>query len=391
MQVCGRRFDTGEPVRLEIAGTKVAECVACAPSDETAAWPWIAPGLIDIQINGYGGQEFASADLTVEKTRDVVLAYDALGMTRCCPTVTTQSPQVMTHALETIAKTCETHPGIATRIAGIHVEGPFIAKEDGPRGAHPLEHIRPPDWDEFQRMQDAAGGRIVILTLSPEYDEAPGFIAKAVESGIIVSLGHTAATEEQIAAAVDAGATLSTHLGNGAHARIPRHHNYIWAQLADDRLFAELIGDGHHLPPAVFKTFVRTKRIERCILISDISGLAGLPPGRYDSELCELEILPNGKLVVAGQTELMAGASAPLGTSVVNAMRFAGASLAEAIRMAVFNPARLLGIEPGGLEAGSRADLVLFDIADEANATPAPFLVRKTILEGQIVSQTPGA
>jgi N-acetylglucosamine-6-phosphate deacetylase len=234
-------------------------------------------------------------------------------------------------------------------------------------------------------MQEAAGGRIAILTLSPEYETTPQFIRKAVASGVVVSLGHTAATEDQITAAVDAGATLSTHLGNGAHANLPRHHNYIWAQLADDRLTAELIGDGHHLPSAVFKVFVRAKTVARCVLTSDISGLAGLPPGRYDSELCELEILPNGKLVVAGQREVMAGASAPLGTGVVNAMRFAGLSLAESIQMAVRNPATLLGIEPGGLEPGYLADFVLFDIADESDPTLAPMLVRKTILGGEVV------
>ena len=385
MRIRGKRFDSGEPIQVEIDGNRVASCTACPEREDTADWPWIAPGLIDIQINGYLGQEFCSPELTVEKTRRVILSYDAHGLVRCCPTVTTQSAAAMNHALRTIAKTCQTHPEIAARIAGIHVEGPFLAREDGPRGAHPREHIRPPDWDEFQRMQEAAGGRIAILTLSPEYETTPQFIRKAVASGVVVSLGHTAATEDQITAAVDAGATLSTHLGNGAHANLPRHHNYIWAQLADDRLTAELIGDGHHLPSAVFKVFVRAKTVARCVLTSDISGLAGLPPGRYDSELCELEILPNGKLVVAGQREVMAGASAPLGTGVVNAMRFAGLSLAESIQMAVRNPATLLGIEPGGLEPGSLADFVLFDIADESDPTLAPMLVRKTILGGEVV------
>lgn len=385
MRICGRRYDTGEPVQLEIENGRVASSAACAASGETAAWPWVAPGLIDIQINGYMGQEFCSADLTVEKTRRVILAYDAFGLTRCCPTVTTQSPQAMTHALRTLAKTCESCPEIAARVAGIHVEGPFLAREEGPRGAHPIAHIRPPDWDEFRRMQDAAGGRIVIFTLSPEYAEAPEFIRRAVASGVIVSLGHTAASEEQITAAVDAGATLSTHLGNGAHARLPRHHNYIWAQLADDRLTAELIGDGHHLPPAVLKVFIRAKTVGRCILTSDISGLAGLAPGRYRSELCELEILPSGKLVVAGQNEVMAGASAPLGTGVIHSMRFAGLSLAEAIRLATANPAALLRIEPGGLEPGCPADLVLFDIAEDTDSTPTPMIIRKTILGGNVV------
>ena len=385
MEICGRRFDTGEPVRLEIDGAKVVTSTPCDSNDETALWPWIAPGLIDIQINGYGGQEFSSAELTVEKVRDIVLAYDAFGMTRCCPTVTTQSPRVMADSIRTIAGACEAYHEVAARVAGIHVEGPFLSREDGPRGAHPREHVRRPDWDEFQRMQEAAGGRIVIFTLSPEYDEAPGFIEKVAASGVVVSLGHTAANEDQIKAAVDAGAQLSTHLGNGAHATIPRHHNYIWAQLAEDRLIAELIGDGHHLPPFVLKAFIRAKTPSRCILTSDISGLAGLPPGRYGSELCELEILPNGKLVVAGQREVMAGASAPLGTSIVNAIRYAGVSMAEAIQMAVFNPAALLGIECGGLESDSLADLVLFDITDESDPTLTPFSIRQTILAGEVV------
>jgi N-acetylglucosamine-6-phosphate deacetylase len=249
-------------------------------------------------------------------------------------------------------------------LPGIHVEGPFISPVDGPRGAHPPRHVRPPDWDEFQRLQDAAGGRIRILTLSPEYEGSAALIRRVADAGVIVSIGHTAATPEQVRAAVDAGATMSTHLGNGSHALIPRHHNYVWAQLADDRLTAGLIVDGHHLPPEVVKTFLRAKTPARCVLVSDVSGLAGLPPGRHRSEMCDLEILPDGKLVVAGQSEVLAGASAPLGTCVANVLRFGEVSLAEAIAMAATQPARLLGVAPGGLAPGDPADLILFDLVD---------------------------
>jgi N-acetylglucosamine-6-phosphate deacetylase len=200
---------------------------------------------------------------------------------------------------------------------------------------------------------------------------------------VIVSIGHTAATPEQIHAAADAGATMSTHLGNGSHAKIPRHRNYVWAQLAEDRLAASLIVDGHHLPPDVVKTFVRAKGVERCVLVSDISGMAGLPPGRYRSELCELEILPEGKLVVAGQRELLAGASAPQGTCVANVMRFAELTLAEAIRMASINPCRLLGIQPGGFDVGDPADFVVFDLVESDGQTPARFEVRATVIRGE--------
>jgi len=267
---------------------------------------------------------------------------------------------------------------VARRVAGIHLEGPYISPQDGVRGVHPREYCRRPDWDEFRRLQEAAGGRIRILTMAVEFHQAPGFIEQVAASGVVVAIGHTAADSAQIHAAVDAGARMSTHLGNGSHPMIRRHSNYIWDQLAEDRLTAGLIVDGHHLPPEVVKTFVRAKTPGRCILVSDLVGLAGSPPGRYASSLCDVEVLPSGKLVIAGQAELLAGASEPIGTGVANVIRFAGASLTEAVRMAVDHPARLLGIHPGGLQPGDPADLVLFDL-------DAQFKVRATLIGGQVV------
>src|SRR5690606_31509122 len=113
------------------------------------------------------------------------------------------------------------------------------------------------------------------------WEGAPRFIARAVSSGVVVAIGHTGATSEQIRAAVDSGARLSTHLGNGAHAVLPRHPNYIWDQLACDELWASIIVDGHHLPATVVKCFQRIKGSERLILITDAVSVAGLPPGRY--------------------------------------------------------------------------------------------------------------
>ena len=172
---------------------------------------------------------------------------------------------------------------VAYSILGIHLEGPYISTEDGPRGAHPLEHVREPDWDEFQQWQDIAEGMIRVVTLAPEKEGAYPFIEKLVANDIIVSLGHTDASAEDIRAAVNAGAKLSTHLGNGAHAVIRRHPNYIWEQLAADELHASLIVDGHHLPPTVVKSMMRAKTLNRCILISDATALAGMPPGLISS------------------------------------------------------------------------------------------------------------
>ncbi len=386
MQLIARRFDTEEPARFEIEGGRIS-AVRTLSETELAPHnfkriPWIAPGFVDIQVNGYGGQEFSSLDLTSLKIKQIVDMHLEFGVTRFCPTLTTQSDAVFKAALRAIARAENELTEVSRSLAGIHLEGPFISPEDGPRGAHPLEHCRPPDWEGFQQWQDAAQGRINLMTLSPEYAEAPGFIARATAAGVRIAIGHTAANSEQIRRAVDAGATLSTHLGNGAHRLLRRHPNYLWDQMADDRLSASLIVDGHHLPREVVKTIVRAKGPERIILVSDVSGLAGLPTGRYVSSGCELEILPDGRLVIAGQEQLLAGASLPIGVGISNMVGFANLSLATAVQMATANPARLLGLPVETLSPGDEANLVLFDWEI---GSPDPLQVQATIQQGSCV------
>ncbi|HET6884342.1 MAG TPA: amidohydrolase family protein [Pirellulales bacterium] len=389
-----RRFDTGLPARIDIDEGRIV-CVrrhaAAAPADRL---PWVAPGFVDIQINGYGGQEFSSRELTPEKVAAIVRQHWAFGVTALCPTLTTQSFDCLVHGLRAIDFACQSFPEVGRSVIGIHLEGPFISSEDGPRGAHPREHCRRPTWEEFQHLQEAAGGRIRLLTMSPEFPESAEFIARVSAHQVVVALGHTAADGEQIEAAVEAGARLSTHLGNGAHGLLRRHPNYIWHQLAEDRLMASLIVDGHHLPPEVVKTIVRAKSPERCILVSDVSGLAGLPPGRHASSGGEVELLPDGRLVVAGQRQLLAGAAQPIGVGVANVMSFAGIDLPAAVAMATVHPSRLLGHPVGTLRPGDMADLVLFDLAAPEQATDehrddasrsAQLMVRATIAAGEIV------
>jgi N-acetylglucosamine-6-phosphate deacetylase len=377
----GRRYDTGEAVAVALEGRRVASATPLAATREPL--PWIAPALVDLQVNGYDGQEFSSASLTADHVAAIVARHAPFGVAALCPTLTTNACDTLRHGLATIAAACERWPEVAHAVPGIHLEGPFISAEDGPRGAHPAEHCQPPDWEQFCRFQQAAGGRIKLVTLSPEYAEAPAFIARAVAAGVLVAIGHTAATGAQIRAAVDAGATLSTHLGNGAHRALPRHPNYLWDQLAEDRLTASLICDGHHLPPEVVQTFVRAKTPARCVLVSDESGLAGLPAGKYVSSGCELEILDEGRLVIAGQRQLLAGASRPLGVGVVNVMRFAGVTLREAIEMAAVRPAELVRRPVCRFQPEDPADLVVFELAETAD-NGASFDVRKTIVAGNV-------
>jgi N-acetylglucosamine-6-phosphate deacetylase len=395
MRLSGRRFDTGEPIALEISGATLRGVAPLGPdalggSGSVGRLPWLAPGFVDLQVNGRGGRELTDPGLTVEDVHAASRAMDADGVTAYLPTVVTQSNEVMTHALRTIAEACRQSPETARRVAGIHVEGPYLSPEDGPRGAHPLAHCRPPNWHEFARFQEAAQGRIRLITLSPEYPEAAAFIARASAAGVVVAIGHTKADTEQIRAAVEAGARLSTHLGNGAHRQLPRHPNYIWDQLAEDRLWASLIVDGHHLPPAVVKSFVRAKRPERCVLVSDLTGMADMPPGRYSTSLGDVEVLEDRRLVIAGQRQLLAGASQPIGVGVANVMRFAGVGLGEAVAMASTLPARLMGMTEPSLAAGAPANVVQFDLpgADGRGAL-GMLAVRATINAGEIVHGSP--
>lgn len=380
MKIIARRFDTGKPCELTLADGRI-EAIRTVDV-ELDGGLWIAPGFVDIQVNGYGGQEFSSATLTVDAVERIAADYAEGGVTRFCPTLTTNSSEALAHGMRTIAAACRGSVQLQRQIAGIHLEGPYLSREDGPRGAHPAEHCRPPDWEHFARLQDAAEGRITLLTLSPEYDEAPQFIRRATASGVCVSLGHLSATGDQIRAAVDAGARLSTHLGNGAHRMLRRHPNYLWDQLAEDRLWASLIVDGQHLPPEVVKTFVRAKGPERLVLVSDLSGLAGLPPGRYESSGCELEILTDGRLVIAGQDQLLAGASRTIAAGVANIMQFAQLDLPTAIGLVTTQPCRLLGLDAVRLQPGDPADLVLFELRD------GRLQVRATLLSGRAIYGT---
>lgn len=401
IEFSARDYRTGLAIRVAISGRRIERI---GPDSSRTQWalPWVAPALVDLQLNGHGGQEFSSPQLTPERLATIAQAVDGFGLAWFLPALTTQSPEILLHAARVIAWGCGEGRELGGRVRGIHLEGPWISPDEGVRGAHPIAHVRTPDWDEFRRLQDAAEGRIRLVTLAPELPGALRFIERLRDAGVVVALGHTAATDEQIRAAAEAGARLSTHLGNGCHRLLPRHRNYVWAQLAEDRLAASLIADGHHLPPAVVKCFVRAKTPGRCILVSDLAAQAGLPPGRYQGGLCDVELLPDGRLVVAGQSEYLAGATSPLGVGVANVMAFAGLSLPEALSMASSHPAELLGIEPGRLEPGGLADLILFDLetppsenqgtpsspsAPRApeNQRPAEFRLRATIRRGAVV------
>jgi N-acetylglucosamine-6-phosphate deacetylase len=359
MRIRARHYATGQLVDITCNGSIAAiEPADIGPVDRQAGW--VAPALFDLQINGCDGHSFSSQRLTIDTVRHVVAVCRAHGIGGLCPTLVTNSFEALAHGMRVVAQACEADAALARAIPAIHLEGPYIAAEDGPRGAHPRQHVRPPDWDEFCRLQEAAGGRIRLVTLAPEHEGALAFIEKLTAGDVIVSLGHTAASGPRIRDAIAAGARLSTHLGNGAHAMLPRHDNYIWEQLAADALWASIICDGHHLPASVVRCMVRVKTPARTILTCDASSLAGLPPGRYKEWDQDFEVLPQGKVVVAG-TAYLAGSWAFTDVCIGNVIRMAEVSLRDAVEMASARPRELLRLPSRTLEVGMPAELMLFD------------------------------
>jgi N-acetylglucosamine-6-phosphate deacetylase len=359
----GKDVSTGSTLEITFDET----ILSTAASSDAAEF-YIAPGFIDLQVNGFAGVDYNDPRAPQQEIARSIEALVSTGVTRFYPTVITGDPQDMLAALANVARARETlETGAA--MDGFHVEGPHISPDDGPRGAHPKRWVRPPDIEEFRRWQDATGGRIRLVTLAPEWPEAADYIEALTAAGVVVSIGHTAANASQIADAVSAGATMSTHLGNGAHAVLRRHPNYIWEQLAEDRLTASFIVDGIHLPESFLKVALRAKGLSRSVLVTDASSPAGSKPGRYTLGEQAVDLTADNRVVLAGQDKL-AGSALRIDRGVDNLMKLAGLSLSDAVTMATINPARVGGV-PGrsnGLVPGDRADFVLFRFDTGARA-----------------------
>jgi len=385
VKIRGRLADSREVLDLTITEQTIASIgPAEGAADLGAADAVLAPVFCDLQVNGYGGRDFNSGfwskqPALPETAAAIVRSVAVSGTGLMCPTLVSNATAAIIEGMQSIAAACEQDDDAAASILGIHLEGPFVSPVEGPRGAHPPEHIRDPDWDLFQQFQEASGGRIKIVTVAPERPGATEFIGRAVNSGVVVSLGHHDGDRDSIQAAVDAGATLCTHLGNGSHAVLPRHDNYVWSQLAEDRLTAMVISDGQHLPPAVLKCFARIKSGRRLVVVSDVVALGGLPPGLYDDG--RHEVLPSGRVNLAG-TPYLAGAGHLLDTCVANLRQRTELSDAEVVAAVTSNPVAALGMgaDHGVLAVGRRADVVCF----RWPAEDQPLEVLATVVAGKV-------
>ena len=312
-------------------------------------------GFVDIQVNGYLGISFSADNLTVERCAECCRAILLKGgCAAIVPTMITSAPSTYEKNLPIIAEVIEM-PEFRNRLLGIHLEGPFISAEPGAVGAHPGEHAVSPAAGAvalLKRWQELARGHIVLLTLAAELGGAAKLCAAAVAMNIRVSLGHQMAIGADLGRLADAGATLVTHLGNGLPNMIHRHDNVLWPALADDRLSAMLITDGHHLPRALIVTALRAKGVGGIVVTSDVAPVGGLSAGVYECFGSQVRV--DGTCVRHPTRDCLAGSGA-LMVDCMNHLASLGASpaagappltLEQLVAVSFDNPLRAIGIDP---------------------------------------------
>jgi len=380
MVIEGLFYTDHQPISIEIEDGKILRISRIEKlSDPEMEGIYIAPGLIDHQVNGYLSHAFVGEELNLEQVQKITKAFWARGITTYVPTLTSHRSDLLLKNFGKLSKIIQDEI-VSLSVPGFHLEGPYISPIDGFRGAHNKAYIREPNWEEFSQFYEASGRNIIEVTIAPELEGAIDFIAKCRQLGIVVALGHHNGTTAIIQEAVDAGASVSTHLGNGCANTIHRHDNPIWPQLAEDRLTASIIADGFHLRPEEVQTFYKVKGPERTILVSDVIRLAGLPPGTYEDFDQEVVVTPEGKVMMPAQN-VLAGASFLITEGIKNMMAFTQCSLADAVHMASRNPARLLGLhDRGEISPGKRADFVLFKLNKDGSMD-----IRKTMVNGVTV------
>jgi N-acetylglucosamine-6-phosphate deacetylase len=239
-------------------------------------------GYIDLQVNGYADVDFNADELSAERVHAVCRRLNDEGVAGILATVITADLNAMCRRLANICRVREADRPIAETIWGIHIEGPFLSEQPGYIGAHPKDAARPADLDAMKRLLDAAGGLARIVTLAPERDADSRVTKFLADAGVIVSAGHCNPTLDELRAAIDAGLTMFTHLGNGCPGQMPRHDNIIQRALSlSDRLDIGFIADGVHVPFFALGNYLKCCGLDRAFIVTDAICGAGLGPGEY--------------------------------------------------------------------------------------------------------------
>ncbi len=344
----GKTLD-GKVIEVTIE-KKVIASVKMAQSTDP---PLIAPPLVDLQQNGALGKSFNRLHESPDNLRIIASHVRRHGVGRMLATFTTYPYEKQLESLAEFNRQLNADANLASLYFGAFFEGIYMSRDYGWRGAHNPEYIRDPNWDEWAKLQDASGGRIMIFNIDPELPHATETIRKAIENKLRITMGHCGPSAESIRRAADLGVDMVTHFGNGAPPEVHRHHNPFWSWLADDRIYLGLIIDGHHLPGELIRAVFAAKGKEKIFPVSDASGHSGMPPGDYGNFVIE----ENGCCHLKGQ-ELLAGAWHQADRCVERLCEL-GWSLEEAWRQQSIIPAEIIGIDLPEIKEGEPAEFVL--------------------------------
>jgi N-acetylglucosamine-6-phosphate deacetylase len=323
---------------------------------------WIAPPLLDVQVNGFGGVDFQQDNLSSADLLRAIRALRATGCARACVTLITDDWPRLLDRLKHLCELRASNSELISAIAGWHLEGPFLSAEPGYHGAHPPELMRDPSPAHLEQLRGAAGGEPILLTLAPEREGAIDAISTATTLGIRVSLGHTNASSECLARAVQAGARGFTHLGNACPQTLDRHDNILWRVLETPGLQISVIPDSIHVSPALFRILHRLDRSDSLLYTTDAMAAAGAFPGRYSIGRLELEVGPDRIVRQPGRTNFAGSALTP-----IDGIKRAAQMLHERWQSVwdrfSLNPARLMGF-PHPMQVGQPASFCVINTSE---------------------------
>jgi len=290
-------------------------------------------GLVDIQINGFFGVDFNSTRIDGDGLRAAMEAMLATGVTCCLPTFITASAADLKARMMAFDRLAREDALVRAMCPGFHLEGPFLSPRVGYAGCHPAAVMTPPDIALIDALQVELSLPILMVTLAAEYEQSAPFIKALKDRHIIAAIGHSAANFEDVARAVAAGASLSTHLGNALPSLPHKFHNPLMVQLGNDGLYASFIADGLHIPPFALQSLIRAKGVSRSILVTDAVCAAQMPVGTYQFADMVIERGEDGR-VTSGAQKGLAGSALTLDKAVANLVQWGIASFEEAVDMA---------------------------------------------------------
>ena len=365
-ELCARHYATRQPIQVRWRQGRITTLDPSASS--ASPHVWLAPLLVDLQVNGYSGIDFQKDDLTADQLLHAAGKIREAGCARFLLTLITDEWSRLAARFAHLGKLRDQSAALRSAIAGWHIEGPFLSEEPGYRGAHDPRYMIDPSPERIRALRDIAKSDPVLITLAPERPGAIAAIALAVSLGMKVSLGHTNASAEQLHQAVQAGATGFTHLGNGCPRELNRHDNILWRVFETPGLTTSLIPDQVHVSPALFRTVHRLLNSESICYTTDAMAAAGAGPGRYTIGHLNVEVGTDEVVRHPGQTNFAGSALRPI-EGVFRAARMLQRPWQEVWKHASVLPARFMALAEENLEVGQPASFCVLEMGRDNQVT----------------------